>query len=146
MDNIYENRKLFEFLKSRIKQDMLEIRDLYVNETSKQILYYPLTYINFDDVLESRRNISELGYYELIAVELIYKKIVDFNPVNPRRKGCFRKSEFLDPSFRELPQTKSKMNNLQKKIEKLKKIIEKESKWSCGGPKPTKEYVNSSVC
>lgn len=118
----------YNALLSRVGKDLLGIRDVYVSVDSKHLFHYPIAFMKFEEVLSTRRKLSEIGKYKLVAVEAVQRETVAQDPYNPKRSGCFRKTEWLSPDL--------DLTRRPEVIRDVKKHLEKESKWLSGGPRP----------
>lgn len=118
----------FSALKARVGKDLRGIWDVYIIEDRKSLFYYPIAFMKFEEICAERERLSKIGSYKLIGVEVAYEELLDRDPENQKRTGCFRKRIWLNADF--APVTKPK------EIMQVEKYLERESRWLSGGPKP----------
>jgi DNA (cytosine-5)-methyltransferase 1 len=124
----HDTKMRFSALKSRVGKDLRGMWDVYVIEDRKSLLYYPIAFMELEEILAERERLARIGGYKLVSVEVAYEELLDRDPENQRRTGCFRKGEWFDTNF--TPQRKPK------EITRVERFLEKESRWLSGGPRP----------
>ena len=121
------NRR-FGDLKLRLGTELHGIWDIYVVKRKKGLIFYPIWFMEFEEVMKERQRLKMTNLFELVGVEVAFEELVDREMDNPKRKGCFAKKEWLDTFFNP--------NIASKEFQKVKADVEKESKWLSGGPRP----------
>ena len=117
----------FEDLWKEVGKKLCGIWDVYASGDHKALLYRSIISTKPDEILAERERLNKLGTYKLVAVKMVYKEIVNRDPDNPRRTGCFRKTKWLAPNLHFIAKPKL--------IKEIEKYLEKESKWLSGGPR-----------
>ncbi len=116
-----------EFFQSRSELgEIIGVWDIYHDRDSQVILYVPIS--SKKEMKDKRKQMEKDTGYIHVGVKITHKERISHDPGNTRRKGSFHRTEFLTADFES---TKEIQN-----LEELRKRLEKDSQWLCGGPKP----------
>lgn len=125
--DIDEMRRSFEALRSRLGKDVCDAWEVYANESQNSLIYRPIAFMEFEEMLAGREKLASQDNLALVAVEVALEEILVYDLDNPRRRGCFRVTEWLTPEL--------KPTTAPTALKHVKKYLDKESGWLRGGPR-----------
>lgn len=125
--NADEMRRSFEVLRSRLGEDVRGVWEVYMDEDHTSLIYLPIAFMKFEEVLAMREKLADQEKLVLLGVEVALEEICDRDLDNPRRSGCFRATEWLTPELK--PATKPVV------LKNIKRSLGRQSGWLTGGPR-----------
>ena len=117
----------FELTKQRLKKGVLNITEVYINHSQQNLIYRPITYMTFNELMEGRKRLTKKANLQLAGIELELDRVVEVHPTKRRIKGCFHLTEWLNADFT--------AGQTPESVILRKKRLEKNSGWLSGGPR-----------